>query len=447
MGKLRLDDRNARALPAPDKGNRIDYDIAPDSGRGDFVRGFALRTTAAGTKTFLLVYVTAAGIERRHKIGDFGVHTVTTAREAARKMRTRVDAGHDPFAEQQDHRASEERRKAKATATLGRLLDAYVQKLRNAKKASADKVEAELHRTVRDAHPGLWKKPAAEVTLEELTRIPAGLARAGKIRQAEKTRSYLRAAYSAAAGARGNAQTQHLFEGFEHVTNLARDLTAIDRPAERSQANSKRELSAAELRAYWRRIKALADPHGAMLRFHLLTGAQRCEQLSRLTSRDYDKDAAVVTLWDFKGRRKTPRAHAVPLIPDAAAALEAMGGGGEKTPHLFTLSGGKEATVYHTVRLAVLGIAEAMVKAKEIDRTFTPGELRMTVETRLQAAGVDKEVRAHLQSHGISGVQDKHYGRYGFMDEKRAELERLRAMLEPEDNILPMRRKKSGTRR
>ena len=30
----------------------------------------------------------------------------------------------------------------------------------------------------------------------------------------------------------------------------------------------------AELAAYWKRIKAMTGPHGALLRFHLLTGAQ-----------------------------------------------------------------------------------------------------------------------------------------------------------------------------
>ena len=43
----------------------------------------------------------------------------------------------------------------------------------------------------------------------------------------------------------------------------------------------------------------------------------------------------------------------------------------------------------------------------------------------LQKLGVDKEVRAHVLSHGRSrGVQGKHYERYDFLAEKRAALEK-----------------------
>ena len=43
----------------------------------------------------------------------------------------------------------------------------------------------------------------------------------------------------------------------------------------------------------------------------------------------------------------------------------------------------------------------------------------------LQKLGVDREVRAHLLSHGRSaGVQGKHYERYDFLPEKRTALEK-----------------------
>lgn len=43
----------------------------------------------------------------------------------------------------------------------------------------------------------------------------------------------------------------------------------------------------------------------------------------------------------------------------------------------------------------------------------------------LQKLGIDKEVRAHLLSHGRSkGVQGKHYERYDFLAEKRTALEK-----------------------
>lgn len=442
MAKIKLDDKAVRNLVVPASGNRIDYDIPKGPRDTDFVRGFAVRTTAAGLKTFLLVYVTATGRERRQKIGDYGPHTVTTARDAARKLRMVVDAGGDPFAEQREARANADAKHALDGATFGGLLTAYVEQLRRGRKPSTHKVESELWRTVRDAFPALWKRPAADVTLDDLVRITGRLVKDEKWRQAEKTRSYLRAAYTAAASSRGSAGTADLFAGFAHVPNIARDLATIQRPQRGDDGRvtkRKRALPVAELAAYWRRIKAVEGAHGALLRFHLLTGAQRCEQLTRLTTRGYDRDAETFTLMDGKGRRKAIREHVVPLIPDAVAALDAMAG--TAGPFLFTVDGGEHGAVYHTVRDHVAQVAAAMVEAGETTEPFTPGELRITVETRLAAAGVSKETRAHLQSHGLGGVQDTHYDKYKYLDEKRAALETLRSLLEPRGKVVPIRRK------
>ena len=442
MAKIKLDDKTVRHLAAPEAGNRIDYDIPKGPRDTDFVRGFAVRTTAAGLKTFLLVYVTATGRERRHKIGDYGPHTTTTAREAARKLRMIVDAGGDPFAGQKEARAKADAKRALAGATLGGLLTAYVEQLRRAKKPSADKVEGELWRTVRDAFPALWKAPADDVTLDALVRITGRLVKDGKWRQAEKTRSYLRAAYTAAVASRGSAGTADLFADFVHVANIARDLATIQRPqhdADGQAATGKRSLSADELAAYWRHIKAMKGAQGALLLFHLLTGAQRCEQLARLTTRGYDCDACTITLMDGKGRRKRIREHVVPLLPDAVAALDAMAG--DTGPFLFTLDGGGHGASYHTVRAYVARVAAVMIEADEAAESFTPGELRITVETRLAAAGVSKETRAHLQSHGLGGVQDAHYDKHTYLDEKRAALVTLRSLLDPRGKVVPMRRR------
>jgi len=50
-------------------------------------------------------------------------------------------------------------------------------------------------------------------------------------------------------------------------------------------------------------------------------------------------------------------------------------------------------------------------------------DLRRTCETMLAAMGVSSDVRAHLQSHGLGGVQTRHYDRHSTMDEKRKALE------------------------
>lgn len=57
--------------------------------------------------------------------------------------------------------------------------------------------------------------------------------------------------------------------------------------------------------------------------------------------------------------------------------------------------------------------------------------LRRTVETMLAGRlKIHKDNRAQLSSHGISGVQDAHYDRFDYFDEKRNVLTAWEARLE-----------------
>lgn len=428
--------------------------IQPDPSRpliryfeGD-TRGFAIQVTPNGTRTFLLCYVAKGnGRERRMVIGRYGkapALSISAALERAKALRHRVDQGEDPWADGKAARAKAEAAHQAKDATLGNLLEAYCAALERAKKPSAAGVRRELRSTIEKPFPSLWKRQATLVTLDDLVKPLNRLTRDGKHRQAQKTRSYLRAAYTMAAGAMANAAVSDLFEPFAKLPNIARDLATIDAPTvdadapEALEEEGKRALSQPELAAYWKRIAALDDAGGALLRFHLLTGAQRGAQLARLTGANVAEGA--ITILDRKGRRTKPRRHSIPLLPEAEEALEAMRG--DAGPYVFSLDGGRTGAGYHALRRKVGEVAAAMVAAGETPATFTPGELRITVETRLQAAGVSQEIRAHLQSHGLGGIQNKHYAFHPFMEEKRAALETLRALCEPlPDNVTPMRRK------
>ncbi|HET8898893.1 MAG TPA: hypothetical protein VFN09_09015, partial [Rhodanobacteraceae bacterium] len=152
------------------------------------------------------------------------------------------------------------------------------------------------------------------------------------------------------------------------------------------------------------------------------------EQLGRLIRDDLDSDLDCVRIRDNKGRRKVARIHDVPLIPAALEALHAMGS--ELGPHLFTVTHGESGAVYATVRYRVSAVADAMKQAGELEKgLFTVGDLRRTVETRLSAAGLQPHVMAQLQSHGLGGVQARHYNKHDYLQEKRAALETLYRLL------------------
>src|SRR5215203_7458481 len=95
----KITDKLAKTTVAPDKGSRLLWDIE--------VRGFGLRVTAAGSKSFILNYRRKAdGLERRWTIGGAGDWTTGAAREEAKRLKRLIDGGADPIGEHQDIRGA-----------------------------------------------------------------------------------------------------------------------------------------------------------------------------------------------------------------------------------------------------------------------------------------------------------------------------------------------------
>lgn len=92
-------------------------------------------------------------------------------------------------------------------------------------------------------------------------------------------------------------------------------------------------------------------------------------------------------------------------------------------------------------------ISVVMVKAGEAREPFQLRDIRRTCETMLAALGVSSDVRAQLQSHGLGGVQARHYDRHDYAIEKRQALEvwsrHLAALRAGETaTVIPMRRRR-----
>ncbi|MBS3958041.1 MAG: tyrosine-type recombinase/integrase [Xanthomonadaceae bacterium] len=408
---------------------------------------FEVRKLATGV-AYYFRFTAPDGSRQRVPLGNDW--TLAEAREEAKKYATRYQSGErDLLAALADEqreamRAREARAKAedadkvRQAATMGALLSAYVRQLHRDGKASASEVARAVDRNIAKPFPKLWAMPADEVQSDDVLAIVARVTDAGKLTEARKLRAYIGAAYRAAIRSRQDARSTADLRALRIRSDPARDVVAV-----RGAVNvRKRALSVAELRAYWRRIAEPAGGDTALLRFHLLTGAQRIEQLARLTADDFDGDTGVIRLRDTKGRRLTPREHDVPLLPEAFDAMKAMAPQ-RVGPFLFTVTAGETGAVYSTVQHRMRKVAEAMDAAGELEKgLFTPGDLRRTVETRLAAAGVSVDVRAQLQSHGLGGVQARHYDRHDYLAEKREALETLHRLLTGEaGTVVPLRRK------
>ena len=399
------------------------------------------RRTSRGV-AFYFRYSTEAGKTVRLPIGAFdskgrGGLSLTQARTRVGELSKRYTAGERDLraalaadaADAERARIESVRSVEAATmrerGTLGLLLGLYADDLEARGKPSAREVRAACERHIHIAHSKLWVMPAADVTVDDLMNVVSPLVKANKRNEGRKLRSYLCAAYTAAIRSRQDPDGVQAMRELALTSNPVANLVAI---AGATNAHD-RALSIAELRAYWTRIAKMRGAAGAALRVHLLSGGQRVEQLARLTTADYDGDTRTIRLRDGKGRRKVARDHHVPLIPAAVEAIEAMLGGAAGE-YLFTFTSGVKPATPAALSKHLRRIVGAMEAAGELEKgRFAASDIRRTVETRLAAAGVSSDVRAQLQSHGLGGIQSRHYDRHNYLAEKRAALETLHKLL------------------
>lgn len=270
--------------------------------------------------------------------------------------------------------------------------------------------------------PEVAALPSNRVTGEQIADMMRHALELGKGRTANKLRSYVRAAYQMARASRSKASIPVRFKGYKVTANPAADTE----PDDSANKADKRPLTTAELKIYWRAIKAAPGFRGAVLRLHLLTGGQRIQQLVML--RTDNVTGNVITLYDGKGRPGKPaRPHTVPLIPQAAAAMLEC-----KPQGVYAISTDKGET-----HLAATTLSAWAKEAANALPKFQAKRIRSGVETILAGAGVRSEIRGRLQSHGIAGVQDRNYNDYDYLHEKRQALETLFRLLDAPEVMCP----------
>ncbi len=337
--------------------------------------------------------------------------------------------------------------------TLEKLLAAYVAHLRKQGKSSARAVENIFAVHVTKAHPVTAALPANAVNAREVVTMLRTLTEAGKGRTAAKLRSYLRAAYALAARAALDSDAPAAFLPFNVEAN------PVQATATLSQYNRalERALSEPELREYLAALEALPDaPARDALLLLLLLGGQRPTQLVRATVADVDLHAKLLRLHDPKGKRAQPRVHTLPLSGAAAAVVERCIARAEKQGSSWLFSShGRAPLRGETLTEASRDIAAALLAKPKAERVvrerFQLRDIRRTCETALARMGISKDIRAQIQSHGLGGIQGRHYDRHDYMPEKTATLAAWAAHLEtkPTANVADIgeQRKRRGRSR
>jgi integrase len=251
------------------------------------------------------------------------------------------------------------------------------------------------------------------------------VAEQGKDRTAGILRSYLSAAFNAARKSPFDAKLPSALIAYGIESNPVEPVSTI------AVRRGNHTLTADELKAY---MAALSDDDlpDLALKLALYAGGQRMAQLLRAKVGDYDEHTKALRLWDGKGKRTAPREHLLPLAPKTAAIVEKlitrartqeeanarMEGREPGNSNLWLFSShGKTQLVDTTPGKRATAICKSMK-----GEAFDLRDLRRTCETMLAGMGISKDTRAQLLSHGLSGVQDAHYDRHGYIDEKRAAL-------------------------
>lgn len=319
------------------------------------------------------------------------------------------------LAQERERAAQADQQATEAQASLQALVTAYWEHLRDAGRTSWRDVRNGLTLHVIKAHPELCVLPAKSITTRDILVVLRAIHAKGITRQVGKVRAWLRAAFDIAATADIDVKVSEEWARFGIEVNPVAATSTATIPG----GADKRPLSADELRTYWQCIAHLPGIQGAALRLHLRLGAPRVAQLLRLLREDIQLDS--LTLWDSKGRLGKARAHMLPLDASAREDIALLSGQGR---YALSLNGGRSHMSYDQLRDCAIEAVGGAIAGFQLKR------LRSGVETLLASLEVPKDIRGRLQSHGIGGVQDRHYDAHDYLRQKAQALQLLTWALE-----------------
>jgi integrase len=422
MPQLHLTTESVKGIELPEAGQMIYWDSK--------LPGFGLRV-GTRTKTFV-AEKRVAGRTVRVSLGLFGHLTVAQARnEAAVKlgqMAGGVDVNAQRRAADAQRHAEKAERRARAEYTVAKLCDRYVDYLRKLEKPSAIDAANIFKNWVKATE--FASTPARDLTPKEAATLIRRAIEAGKGRTAAKLRSYLRAAYGLAQGAETNPQAPSTLLLFGIETNPVAATAALSSFSKTRSVVVTEQFLGEVLKLLRRRRAEQYDDALAALELSLLLAGQRPRQVLQLDASDVNSDDGTVTLRDPKGRRKEPRRHVLPLMKDASALMREI----LKHRRADWLFGDKRART-NAVTLSrkggeVIAAAAAKLPAGAKMAGVQPRDIRRTAETMLASMGISKDLRAQVLSHGLGGVQDRHYDRHEYLAEKRKVLKAWEAKLQ-----------------
>jgi integrase len=360
----------------------------------DALRGFAVRITAAGGRSFLFQY-TLSGTRRRLPLGEFGTVTTAAARKQAELFRGQVAAGRDPWAER---RVAVAVQRVDVT-TVGDIVAAWVDKVLAHRRAAYR----------RDATNRL-----ANYYADWLARPAASITRADVIARVDR----LEVERGLVSARRGLAYARTCFN-WAVKRGVLTTSPFTDVPLPGREIPRERVLDDHELGALWRATERLPVIHGACVKLLILT-AQRRTETAGMRWAELASDFGTWTV--PASRTKNGRAHVVHLAEAGRVILRLLP---QQLGHpcVFPGSAERPITAFAWIKETLDAAITAELGAPLPRWVFH--DLRRSAVTALARMGFAPHVCDKLLNHTggtISGVAAV-YQRHQFLPERAAALE------------------------
>ena len=412
MAKTKLTDYKLKALKAAPAGKT--YDVMDSE-----VRGFGVRVSEIGRKTFILVRrFPGRSNPTRRAIGEYGGDegmSLAEARDKAQDWKQMVRKGVDPLVDAEHQRIAEQRKQENSFRVVA---EEFIQKAligRDPEKPKQRKGPEAAQDIEREFIKRWAARPITSITARDILAVID------------------------AKGRDHPAQAHNLLGHIRRLFNwaIARGVYGIDRsPCERMKPKEvigkktvrNRVLSDAEVRALWNATAVMSYPNGPLFRMLALTG-QRKSEVAQARWSEFDLEKR---LWTIPAERmKMDAAHVVPLTDEMITLLAELPRFSEGDYLFSTTYGVKPGDnfVNGKRRLDELMLAELGTLPP-----FVLHDIRRTMRTGLSALPIPDIVRELVIAHSKPGLH-KVYDQHAYLDEKRRALElwagRLRDIVTP----------------
>lgn len=355
------------------------------------VRGFGLRVTVKGRKTWVLWKRLRNGKAVRHTLGKYPDISLAGARDLARAALLLIAEGKNPTDERKrdEERKRAERERPDSFSAVAAAFQA------NDRKAGPGWAKERARVIKRELVPAWGDLPIASITRADVIALLDSIAARGAPIQANRTKAIIGRLFTWAA---------------PRFDLPGSPCVGIEKPGgDETKRKRSRVLSPAELRALWLAWDARGGMFGTFGKMLMLT-AQRRGEVAGMRWADVHLDDGLWTIPLAKGGH----AHEVPLAPAAVDLLRTL-------PRQHGVD-----YVFSTRRAKPIGgFGKFKDKTTEVAdvHAWRFHDLRRTAATMMaDKGGISKETIRRVLGHSESDVTET-YVRWGWLREKRAALE------------------------